>query len=294
MGYGQDFEGTYAFRSSHHMEAGLDAMASQIEREESGSFVTPGDFERATSRRLNLKLEVYGPASMHFSTTTVLLQLARHASSGYIRVDFEGDPPEYLRAYGPQDELPPRHRGYDLYHAAVAGELKGVNAALKHGADPDFELSAGQRPLLQAVRGDHVEIVRALLGAGAEPLAWEHASSTMHMATSAAMVDALLEAGLSIDICKPDHESATPLAEACYRGHREVAMHLIALGAEVTSPANVLVQSARQGWVDVLAYVRHRCEVLPHEALDSALDVARRTGQEQAAQWCLDHGAQAK
>ncbi|MEU8619909.1 ankyrin repeat domain-containing protein [Streptomyces sp. NPDC048623] len=138
-----------------------------------------------------------------------------------------------------------------LYRAAVTNRPGAVRLLLAAGADPGRASGAddGDLPLCGAACGGHTEVVRALLAAGAEP----------------------------------DQEEGygfTALAWAVRLGHTEVARALLAAGAAPDRPdpdgLPPLVAAARRGSVSLVRALLDHGAGRRREALDEALDEARR------------------
>ena len=55
-----------------------------------------------------------------------------------------------------------------LYIAATRGATSAAVALLDAGADPDLSIDNGETPLLAAIEGDFIQVVRALLSEEAE------------------------------------------------------------------------------------------------------------------------------
>lgn len=89
-------------------------------------------------------------------------------------------------------------RVVDLYEAAEAGDVAAVRRALADGAAVDGRGPGGRTPLFVAVTGDHVEVARELVAAGADPDALDDRHDTPFLETgvsgSVAMLDVLLAA----------------------------------------------------------------------------------------------------
>jgi ankyrin repeat protein len=148
----------------------------------------------------------------------------------------------------PQDELnvPPAVRA--LFEAVSKGSADGVARALKAGADINFEAPFGGTPLMFAVHGHHVEIVRVLLKAGARV---NHAATdgttALIVAASAGHADLiapLVDAGAAIDA--RDKEGRTALMHAASGGFHSQAEEAYAavVKALLASRAAVQLQAA--------------------------------------------------
>jgi len=92
--------------------------------------------------------------------------------------------------------------GEELYRASPRGDLFGVQAALRNGANVNIIADFGDSPLHAASRGGYLDIVRALLNAGADTQ----------------VRDALFE---------------TALHDSCARDRLEVVRELVRKGADV-------------------------------------------------------------
>ena len=119
-----------------------------------------------------------------------------------------------------------------LLEATLDGDVR-VLQLLQSGVDPNFVTADGFSPLIYAAKGGHLQIVEALLSAGAHANPRDHASHTAIRAASlyghVDVVYLLLAAGAD-----PNHTSAggkTALMGAFMNGHVEVARVLLAAGA---------------------------------------------------------------
>ncbi|XP_078601036.1 uncharacterized protein LOC144876032 [Branchiostoma floridae x Branchiostoma japonicum] len=125
-----------------------------------------------------------------------------------------------------------------LVNAAIVGSLQGVKAALKAGADIDFDLrysdkaSTGSALNIACQRG-HVDIVRLLLREGAfVAKRAAHSLAPLHAAAfqgGTEVVKLLVQHGATLDI--RDNYQKTPLVHACVFNHVDTVRLLLELGA---------------------------------------------------------------
>lgn len=140
-----------------------------------------------------------------------------------------------------------------LHMACQRGHLEILRMLLAARADPDQASCDGGRPLSIASSRGHLEVVRLLLDAGAK---LEHSGS---------------------------HSSGHPLLLAAQRGNLEVLRMLIAAGADVNRATNL-------GYTPLLvATQRGHCEAV-RVLIEAAADVNRRTlaGSSPLYQACRD------
>eukprot|EP00058_Branchiostoma_floridae_P002812 XP_002588300.1 hypothetical protein BRAFLDRAFT_122883 [Branchiostoma floridae] len=126
----------------------------------------------------------------------------------------------------------------DLLYAAMNGSLRGVKAALKAGADIDFDIknsetfSPGTALYIASYKG-HVDIVKLLLRKGASVSKRTRSSfGPLHGAATEGkteVVDLLVQHGATLDI--RDGFQNTPLMRACNYNHVDTVRRLIELGA---------------------------------------------------------------
>ena len=123
--------------------------------------------------------------------------------------------PEALR------ELPDGRVEEALDAAAAGGRLAAVEVLLARGV---VDLSSKWEPLFIASYGGHVEVVQALLGAGAAvDLAVNGGATPLFIASQGGhveVVQALLGARAAVDLA--DNDGHTPLSVASQCGHAEV------------------------------------------------------------------------
>lgn len=135
--------------------------------------------------------------------------------------------------------------GTPIYAAASAGELEIARALIAAGADVNFGPS--DTPLQRAIQRGHVEVAQLLLAANADP---NRAPSPVVppplalavLANRVELVRALLDAGarpnvrsttdILIGEARVRHEYVTPLHIAAYRGDAATAAELLERGAD--------------------------------------------------------------
>lgn len=141
------------------------------------------------------------------------------------------------------------------------GPIDAARALLRHGADPDAALagpilarhhgfpdralSAGATPLMRAVKGHDIELIRLLIDSGASPEARQNSGATvLHMMAAAraansdeaaererSILDLLLAAGADIDA--PNNDGQTPLHSAAQSGNAKLVERLVERGARL-------------------------------------------------------------
>ncbi|KXZ44507.1 hypothetical protein GPECTOR_66g235 [Gonium pectorale] len=149
--------------------------------------------------------------------------------------------------------------GWNPLHVACGqGHLEVVRALLAAGASTGAALPSGATPLYIACEHGHAEVVEELIGAGADVhAAMTAGGSPLHVACGQGhleVVRALLAAGASTGAALPS--GATPLHIACEYDHVEVVEELIGAGADVhaamTNGATPLHFACQNGYVEVV------------------------------------------
>ena len=182
--------------------------------------------------------------------------------------------PEALR------ELPDNRVKKALEAAAAGGRLAAVEVLLARGV---VDLSSEWVPLYTASGGGHVEVVKALLGAGAAvDLAHNDGRTPLYMASyygHVAVVRALLGAGAAVDLA--NNNGRTPLFASSYEGHLEVVRALLGAGSAVDLANNdgftPLSVASEHGHVEVVKALREhgasvtKCACIPPVALSCCL-----------------------
>jgi ankyrin repeat protein len=146
-----------------------------------------------------------------------------------------------------------------LSKAVSDGDLQGVRALLKSGADVNARAGDGSTPLLWAAHASNVEIARALVAAKADVEAANDFGVTPLLEASrngdAPMVDLLLRAGA--DPRKAHPEGETPLLGAARAGSVAAVRLLLARGADVNAAetsqhTTPLMWAAAEGHLEVV------------------------------------------
>jgi ankyrin repeat protein len=117
-----------------------------------------------------------------------------------------------------------------LYHAAGNGHLDAVRRLRQAGAQPR---AAARSPLVAAAGHGYVEVAEVLLAAGCEleDTTWGRTSlADAAMLNQAAMVDFLIAAGANVNAV--DGNGLTPLMHAAGRGYPRIVERLLRAGAD--------------------------------------------------------------
>ena len=159
-----------------------------------------------------------------------------------------------LKNAGASDEGLPN---LDLMAAAEAGDVAGIQAALAAGADVDFR--SYRTPLSETAQNGHIEAVRTLLAAGANPNRLESDSKRGDFG---------------------------PLSRAVYAGHLDIVRLLLEAGASPTARNHSfrVLDYAKMGkaeghkrdapWDEIIALIRHAVEQvarMPHQSREQLL-----------------------
>jgi ankyrin repeat protein len=146
-----------------------------------------------------------------------------------------------------------------LAKAVKAGDVQGVRALLKSGADANARSGDGSTPLLWAAHRGNLEIARALVAAKASVDAANDYGVTPLLQASrtgdAAMVELLLRAGANPSKAHPEGE--TPLLAASRTGSVPTVRLLLARGVDVNAAEGFqrttpLMWAAAEGHRDVV------------------------------------------
>ncbi|NBX71688.1 hypothetical protein EBQ91_02095, partial [bacterium] len=181
--------------------------------------------------------------------------------------------------------------GYDYTVVMWATEKSYLNvlkALLEAQPKPDLDLKNkdGHTPLLRAVMKRDLNIVQALLDAGATVDLSDKAGKTALMFAAEDghldIVKALVKSGAAIDLT--DHDSNTALMYAAKKGHLDVAKVLLERGAAVDLKDYIgrtaLMFAAQEGHIDVVQALLERGAALSLQNRhgDTALTCAVENG----------------
>ena len=216
---------------------------------------------------------------------------------------------------GAEVDEPDRKGRTPLHLSSISGTDVGVRALLAAGACPRHRHGrTGFCALDLAARNGHVDVMKTLLGRGADVSARASGGrSVLHIAAQKNRVSVIeflaTEAGVEVD-CKDDN-GMTPLHVAATNGHLPAVNALIAAGADVSvrtstdyyidygpsrGDCSALDLAAHAGHVGVMrALVRHGADVQAHCSNYelTALGHAAAGNQLEAMRFLLDEGADA-
>jgi len=147
----------------------------------------------------------------------------------------------------------------ELWNASRADDLPAVQRALGNCADVDALFGSSRSTSLhQACRFGHLEIIRALLDAGAYPEAKADGMTPLHWACLDGQVEAarilLLEAGANVEV--QDNLGWTALHFAAYKGDLDIVKVLLDAAASLelreTNGATSLVIACQEGHLETV------------------------------------------
>ena len=187
--------------------------------------------------------------------------------------------------------IPGGREDQELLAAADRGDVAGVRALLKNGANPNFQSRSdrtGVPPLVIAAQRGHTEVVRILLEAGArvEGRLWTDETALYAAAWRGHLdtVRLLLEWGANVQVrVGTSHldADADAVSKAIAGGHAKVAWLLLAAGAEVRPDhVCVAIEGGHVDVIDVLLRVPIEAHAIRCDGR-SPLEAARRLGSPQ-------------
>ncbi len=173
----------------------------------------------------------------------------------------------------------------ELVSAAGSGDIAEVKRLIAGGVDVNERNTRGTTALMSGAFYGHLEIVQALLEAGANPdarsfMSWPLASAMFEDHVS--IVEALLLGGADTELT--DNKGRTALMVAARDGQFEIAGLLVEHGADIEAvsieepPRNALLHALRTGNISIaelLLKAGARSE-MPDGSEGSAFDVARK------------------
>lgn len=124
-----------------------------------------------------------------------------------------------------------------LIEAAAAGEARRVRSLLRQGASVRATDAQGRTPLVAAAYGNHVDVARVLLAAGADPdekdatVQSAYLIATSEVGDKPALLDLLLDAGATAD--SRDSFNGTGLIRAAERGYPRIVARLLETDIQV-------------------------------------------------------------
>jgi len=131
--------------------------------------------------------------------------------------------------------IDPAHAASDLLAAAGAGRTAEVQALMGKGTNLEVRDSQGRTALLLAVAGNHVEMAKALLAAGASPNAQAANRDTPWLLAGASGRTEIVAAMLPLkpDLSLRNRYGGNALIPACERAHVETVKLLLTSGIDV-------------------------------------------------------------
>lgn len=134
--------------------------------------------------------------------------------------------------------VPSELGGEALLHASGLGAIETVELLLRAGVDPNSRDGIGETALYRAVEGNHPEVARALLAAGANPNGTPDVPDAAPILCAVErdhlmMLEILTEAGAARDVTFPNSIGDTLLHKAVDRGFLDIVKYLVKTGMPI-------------------------------------------------------------
>ena len=190
--------------------------------------------------------------------------------------------------------LTARRDNSDAFH--LAAQMKSGEYA-QHLLEEGFELDHQLPTSLEyAALGGHLELVRALIEQGANPLGQPYSGSTLSAAARGGNLEIvrLMVVDFKAPINVGRHFPLCPLGQAAESGHLEVLKFLISSGAEVDyHSGEALRRAASMGRVEIAQELLDQGASIDieNEWGQTALYFAALAGSSSLVQMLIDHGA---
>jgi hypothetical protein len=185
-----------------------------------------------------------------------------------------------------------------LYFTAQKGHTEVVRLLLGVGADVNTASNDSSMPLHIAAQNGHTEVVQLLLGAGADVnTACNDGATPLLIAAQKGHIEVVqLLLGAGADANTARHDGTTPLLIAAHHGHTEVVQLLLGAGADVNTPNNdgvtPLLIAAQNGHTEVVQLLLGaRADVNATCKKFTALHVAKARGHHAIVRLLLQGGA---
>jgi len=134
-----------------------------------------------------------------------------------------------------------------LCYAVQGAQLGAAKLLIERGADVNAPTTLGVTPLGPAVGKRNIELIKLLLGHGANPNSAVRSETVLHLAAAKGCLDcvkALVEAGADVNAQTSDAEYRTPLHLAKLGSFPAVADYLMTHGVIIPKPAPISAKLA--------------------------------------------------
>ena len=190
-----------------------------------------------------------------------------------------------------------------VLHLLVEDEKEELATYFATRCDVRDVVIVGASTLLMASHHRYLEIVQALLGRGADVHKSNYDGDTaLHKASEEGHIEvvrALLEAGAGADVRRVDEYDSTPIYHACDAKHMEIFRALVEAGGDVDTPDSrgytVLHDASRFWFTEGVRYLLERGADVnmssTEEDGDTPLTMASYSGKEEVVRALLEAGA---